>query len=167
MQREGDERKAIMALQEGDRAPDFTLARDGGGTLSLAALKGRKVVLYAYPKDDTPGCTQEAIAFNGLRQAFAAAGAEIVGLSPDPVKSHDKFKMKYGLDFPLIADETRTLLEAYGLWVEKSMYGRRYMGVERTTILIDQHGVIARIWPKVKVAGHAEEVLAAVQNLKT
>lgn len=154
-----------MALKEGDRAPDFTLARDGGGTLSLAELKGRKVVLYAYPKDDTPGCTQEAIAFNGLRHEFAAADTEIIGLSPDPVKKHDKFKKKYGLEFPLIADEARTLLEAYGLWVEKSMYGRRYMGVERTTILIDKDGIIARIWPKVKVAGHAEEVLAAAQAL--
>jgi peroxiredoxin Q/BCP len=165
MPREGDERKAIMALQEGDRAPDFTLARDGGGTLSLSELKGRKIVLYAYPKDDTPSCTKEAIAFNGLRRAFAAAGAEIVGLSADPVKSHDKFKTKYGLDFPLVADETRSLIEAYGLWVEKSLYGRKYMGVERSTILIDQQGVIARIWRKVKVAGHAEEVLAAVQAM--
>jgi peroxiredoxin Q/BCP len=154
-----------MALQEGDKVPDFTLARDGGGTLSLSAFKGRKIVLYAYPKDDTSSCTKEAIAFNGLRQAFTAAGAEIVGLSPDPVKSHDKFKTKYGLDFPLVADETRALIEAYGLWVEKSLYGRKYMGVERATILIDQQGVIARIWRKVKVAGHAEEVLAAVQAM--
>jgi peroxiredoxin Q/BCP len=154
-----------MALKEGDKAPDFTLARDGGGALSLAGLKGRKVVLYAYPKDDTPGCTQEAIAFNGLRKAFADAGTEIVGISPDPVKSHDKFKKKHGLDFALAADETLTALQAYGIWVEKSMYGRTYMGVERTTFLIDQDGKIARIWPKVKVAGHADEVLAAAQAL--
>ncbi|POR55155.1 peroxiredoxin [Bosea psychrotolerans] len=154
-----------MALNEGDKAPDFTLARDGGGTLSLAGLKGRKVVLYAYPKDDTPGCTQEAIAFNGLRKAFTDAGAEIVGISPDPVKSHDKFKKKHGLDFALAADETQTVLQAYGIWVEKSMYGRTYMGVERTTFLIDREGKIARIWPKVKVAGHAEEVLAAARAL--
>jgi peroxiredoxin Q/BCP len=154
-----------MALEEGDKAPDFTLARDGGGEISLAALKGRKVVLYAYPKDDTPGCTQEAIAFNGLRKAFETAGTEIVGISPDPVKSHDKFKKKHGLDFALAADETQGALQAYGIWVEKSMYGRTYMGVERTTFLIDKDGKIARIWRKVKVPGHAEEVLAAAQAL--
>lgn len=154
-----------MTLAAGDEAPDFTLARDGGGTLSLAALKGRKVVLYAYPKDDTPGCTLEAIAFNGLRKDFAAAGTEIVGISPDPVKSHDKFKKKHGLDFALAADETQAALQAYGIWVEKSMYGRTYMGVERTTFLIDADGRIARVWPKVKVDGHAAEVLAAAQAL--
>jgi len=154
-----------MALQAGDTAPDFTLPRDGGQTLSLAGLKGRKVVLYAYPKDDTPGCTQEAIAFNGLRKEFAAADTEIVGISPDPVKSHDKFLKKHGLDFALAADETQETLKAYGIWVEKSMYGKTYMGVERTTFLIDRDGRIARIWPKVKVAGHAEEVLAAARAL--
>ncbi len=152
-------------LKEGDQAPDFTLARDGGATLSLAALKGRAVVLYAYPKDDTPGCTKEAIAFNGLRSEFDKAGAEIIGISPDPVKSHDKFKAKHGLDFALVADESQDVLQAYGIWVEKSMYGRSYMGVERTTFLIDREGRIARIWPKVKVPGHAEEVLAAVREL--
>jgi peroxiredoxin Q/BCP len=154
-----------MALKEGDPAPDFTLPRDGGGTLSLSQLRGSKVVLYAYPKDDTPGCTQEAIAFNGLRRDFAAANTDIIGVSPDPAKRHDKFKQKYGLDFPLVADETQAMLQAYGIWVEKSMYGRRYMGVERTTFLIDPDGKIARIWPKVKVAGHAEEVLAAARDL--
>jgi peroxiredoxin Q/BCP len=154
-----------MALNQGDPAPDFTLPRDGGGTLSLSQLRGRKVVLYAYPKDDTPGCTQEAIAFNGLRRDFAAANTDIIGVSPDPAKRHDKFKQKYGLDFPLVADETQAMLQAYGIWVEKSMYGRRYMGVERTTFLIDPDGKIARIWPKVKVAGHAEEVLAAARDL--
>jgi peroxiredoxin Q/BCP len=154
-----------MTLQAGDAAPDFTLPRDGGQMLALAGLKGRKVVLYAYPKDDTPGCTQEAIAFNALRKEFAAADTEIVGISPDPVKSHDKFTKKHGLDFALAADETQDVLKAYGIWVEKSMYGRSYMGVERTTFLIDRDGRIARIWPKVKVAGHAEEVLAAAQAL--
>ncbi|SEF84600.1 peroxiredoxin [Bosea lathyri] len=154
-----------MALNQGDPAPDFTLPRDGGGTLSLSQLRGRKVVLYAYPKDDTPGCTQEAIAFNGLRGDFAAANTDIIGVSPDPAKRHDKFKQKYGLDFPLVADETLAMLQAYGIWVEKSMYGRRYMGVERSTFLIDPDGRIARIWPKVKVAGHAEEVLAAARDL--
>lgn len=153
------------ALQEGDPAPDFKLGRDGGGTLSLADFKGRKLVLYAYPKDDTPGCTQEAIAFNGLRKEFTAADTEIVGISPDPVKRHDKFKAKHGLDFALLADEEQNALQAYGIWVEKSMYGRSYMGVERTTFLIDRDGRIARIWRKVKVAGHAEEVLAAAKAL--
>jgi peroxiredoxin Q/BCP len=154
-----------MALQDGDQAPDFKLGRDGGGTLSLADFKGRKLVLYAYPKDDTPGCTQEAIAFNGLRKDFAAADTEILGISPDPVKSHDKFKAKHGLDFPLVADEALGALQAYGIWVEKSMYGRSYMGVERTTFLIDRDGRIARIWRKVKVAGHAEEVLAVARAI--
>ncbi len=154
-----------MGLQQGDTAPDFTLARDGGGTVSLSGLKGRKVVLYAYPKDGTPGCTQEAIAFNGLRKQFEAADTEILGLSPDPVASHDKFRKKHDLEFALAADETQDVLRAYGIWVEKSMYGRSYMGVERTTFLIDRDGGIARIWPKVKVAGHAEEVLAAAQAL--
>ncbi|AMJ63537.1 peroxiredoxin [Bosea sp. PAMC 26642] len=154
-----------MTLKEGDDAPDFTLDSDGGGTASLSAFKGRKLVLYAYPKDDTPGCTQEAIAFNGLRKAFAEVNTEILGISPDPVKSHDKFKKKHGLEFPLAADETQAILSAYCIWVEKSMYGRTYMGVERTTFLIDVNGRIARIWPKVKVAGHAEDVLAAAQAL--
>jgi peroxiredoxin Q/BCP len=154
-----------MALREGDPAPDFNLPKDGGGSLALSDLKGRKVVLYAYPKDDTESCTKEAIAFNGLRAEFAAAGAEIIGISPDPARRHDKFKQKYGLAFPLVADESHAMLEPYGLWVEKSMYGRKYMGVERTTFLIDEQGRIARIWPKVKVVGHAEEVLAAVRAL--
>lgn len=154
-----------MALQDGDEAPVFSLARDGGGTVSLDDFKGRKLVLYAYPKDDTPGCTQEAIAFNRLRAEFAAAGTEILGISPDPVKSHDKFKAKHGLEFALAADETQQALQAYGIWVEKSMYGRSYMGVERTTFLIGADGRIARIWRKVKVPGHAEEVLAAAQAL--
>lgn len=154
-----------MSLQVGDLAPEFTLPRDGAGTISLADLKGRKVVLYAYPKDDTESCTKEAIAFNGLHAEFAAAGADIVGISPDPIKRHDRFKQKYALTFPLAADEARAVLENYGIWVEKSMYGRKYMGVERTTFLIDQDGRIARIWPKVKVAGHAEEVLAAVRAM--
>ncbi|PZO04340.1 MAG: peroxiredoxin [Hyphomicrobiales bacterium] len=154
-----------MALQEGDQAPDFSLERDGGGILSLTDFKGRSLVLYAYPKDDTPGCTQEAIAFNGLRTEFAAADTEIVGISPDPVKRHDKFKAKHGLDFALVADEAQAVLQAYGIWVEKSMYGRTYMGVERTTFLIGRDGRIARIWRKVKVPGHAAEVLAAAQAL--
>jgi peroxiredoxin Q/BCP len=152
-------------LEEGDSAPSFTLPGAGGETLSLAALAGKKVVLYFYPKDDTSGCTKEAIEFNALRDKFAEAGAVIVGISPDSAKSHDKFRAKYELALPLAADETKATLAAYGVWVEKSMYGRKYMGVERSTFLIDAKGRIARIWRKVKVPGHAEEVLAAVEGL--
>ncbi len=154
-----------MSLEPGNPAPDFTLPGAGGQTLALSALKGRKVVLYFYPKDDTSGCTLEAQAFNALLPAFAEADVKVVGLSPDPVKSHDKFCGKYGLTFPLAADEDKTVLEAYGVWVEKSMYGRKYMGVERTTVLVDREGRVARIWPKVKVPGHAEAVLAAARAL--
>ena len=153
------------ALKEGDKAPAFSLPGAGGATISLAGLKGKAVALYFYPKDDTSGCTQEAIDFNGLRKDFSAAGAEIVGVSPDPVKSHDKFRAKHGLDFAVASDESKAMLEAYGVWAEKSMYGRKYMGVERTTFLIDKSGKIARIWRKVKVPGHAKEVLAAVKAL--
>jgi peroxiredoxin Q/BCP len=152
-------------LQAGDAAPDFKLPRDGEGFLSLADFKGRKLVLYFYPKDDTSGCTAEAIAFNGLAGEFAAIGAAIVGASPDPVKKHDKFRQKYELTFPLLADESKEILEAYGVWVEKSMYGKKYLGVERTTFLIGADGRIAQVWRKVKVPGHAEEVLAAARKL--
>lgn len=153
------------ALAIGDPAPEFALPGAGGESLSLAALKGRKVVLYFYPKDDTSGCTREAIAFNGLRQAFKDAGAEIIGVSPDSVASHDKFRSKYDLALPLAADEDKAMLQAYGVWKEKSMYGRKFFGVERTTVLIDADGRVARVWPKVKVEGHAEEVLRAAQAL--
>jgi peroxiredoxin Q/BCP len=149
----------------GTKAPAFDLPTDGGGKLSLKALKGRKVVLYFYPKDDTSGCTREAIDFNGLKIEFEKAGAVVVGVSPDSPASHDKFKKKHALDFPLIADEEKAMLEAYGVWVEKSMYGRKYMGVERTTLLIDADGKVARVWSKVKVPGHAQEVLAAALAL--
>ena len=124
----------VDGVQAGDPAPDFKLPRDGKGELSLGEFKGRKLVLYFYPKDDTSGCTAEAIAFNGLAKDFAAAGAAVVGASPDPVKKHDKFRDKYELTFPLVADESKQMLEAYGVWVEKSMYGRKYMGVERTDL---------------------------------
>ena len=149
----------------GKPAPAFTLPRDGGGSVSLASLAGRKIILYFYPKDDTSGCTAEAIDFSGMKPLFAEAGAEVIGVSPDAVKSHEKFKEKYDLTMTLLADETKTMLESYGVWVEKSMYGRKYMGVERTTVLIDADGVVARIWPKVKVPGHAAEVLAAARAL--
>lgn len=153
------------AIAPGQPAPDFTLATDGGGQISLAALRGKNVVLYFYPKDDTSGCTMEAKDFNGLKAEFDKAETEIVGVSPDTSASHDKFKAKYGLCFPLAADPDKAMLEAYGVWVEKSMYGRKYMGVERTTVLVDKAGKIARIWPKVKVPGHAAEVLAAAKAL--
>jgi peroxiredoxin Q/BCP len=152
-------------LDAGDPAPDFDLPTDGGGKASLSALKGKKVVLYFYPKDDTSGCTAEAIAFNGLREKFKAAGAVLLGVSPDSAASHDKFKKKHDLKFALAADENKTMLEAYGVWREKSMYGRKYMGVERTTFLIGADGKIAKIWRKVKVPGHADEVLAAAKAI--
>jgi peroxiredoxin Q/BCP len=154
-----------MALNEGIPAPDFTLPSDGGGSLTLSSLRGRKVVLYAYPQDDTTSCTNEALSFDALRDDFAAAGTTVIGISPDSVKRHDKFKQKYDLKLTLISDEQRQAIEAYGLWVEKQMYGRHYMGVERSTFLIDQAGKIARIWAKVRVKGHAEAVLAAAREL--
>jgi len=149
----------------GDAAPDFTLATDGGGEFSLSAQKGKPVVVYFYPKDDTSGCTKEAIAFTESLADFEAAGAKIIGISPDGVAKHDKFKAKYDLGVILGADEEKKVLEAYGVWVEKSMYGRKYMGVERSTFLVDAAGKIAQAWRKVKVPGHAEKVLAAVKDL--
>ena len=152
-------------LSVGDKAPDFTLPSDGSADISLASYRGKKVVLYFYPKDDTSGCTKEAIEFNGLRPEFDKADTVIIGMSPDNAKSHAKFKAKYELGFPLAADESKSALEAYGIWVEKSMYGRKYMGVERTTFLIGTDGTIKAIWPKVKVDGHAAEVLKAAQEV--
>ena len=149
----------------GEKAPSFALPRDGGGSLSLADFKGRKLVLYFYPKADTPGCTKEAIAFNGLKRAFAKAGADIVGVSADPVKAQDKFRDKYSLTIPLASDETKQMLTAYGVWGEKSMYGRKFMGVRRTTVLIGPDGRIAQVWENVKVPGHAEAVLEAAKAL--
>lgn len=154
-----------MALNEGIPAPDFTLPTDGGGSLTLSGLRGRKVVLYAYPQDDTQSCTNEALAFDALLADFTAAGTSVIGISPDSVKRHDKFKQKYNLKLTLVSDEEKTAIEAYGLWVEKQMYGRHYMGVERSTFLIDETGTIARVWAKVRVKGHAEAVLAAAREL--
>jgi peroxiredoxin Q/BCP len=154
----------MTTLKVGDKAPPFNLPATGGH-ISLDGLRGRKAVLYFYPKDDTSGCTLEAQAFQAMKQDFAAADTEIVGVSPDSLKSHDGFRSKYQLEFPLASDESKSMLEAYGVWVEKSMYGRTYMGVERTTVLIDRDGRIARIWPKVKVPGHADDVLAAAKAL--
>jgi peroxiredoxin Q/BCP len=155
----------MTALNIGSNAPDFTLPRDGGGTITLSGLRGNPVILYFYPKDDTSGCTQEAIEFSGLRPQFEKLGARVIGMSPDPVKKHDKFKTKHDLKVDLVADEDKAIIESYGHWVEKSMYGRKYMGVERTTFLIDADGRIAKIWNKVKVPGHAAEVLEAAKAL--
>ncbi len=152
-------------LTAGDMAPDFSLPRDGGGSVSLAEMRGSPVVLYFYPKDDTSGCTTEALAFSALADEFAKAGVKVIGLSPDPVKSHDKFVAKHGLSVILASDEDKTALSAYGVWKEKSMYGRTYMGVERSTFLIDRDGRVAAVWRKVKVAGHAEAVLKAARAL--
>ncbi len=149
----------------GTSAPDFSLPDHEGNTLTLRGFAGRPLVLYFYPKDDTSGCTTEAVDFSNLAGAFAQAGAAVLGVSPDSVKSHAKFRTKHELAIPLASDEEKTALEAYGVWVEKAMYGRTYMGVERTTVLIGGDGRVARIWPKVKVPGHAAEVLAAVQAL--
>ena len=150
-------------LREGDMAPPFTLP--GEPPLTMASYAGAKLVVYFYPKDDTSGCTKEAIDFNTLATAFTAADTKILGVSPDSAASHDKFKTKYKLDLTLGVDEEKQMLQAYGVWAEKSMYGRKYMGVERTTFLIDRTGRVARVWPKVKVPGHAEEVLAAAKAL--
>jgi peroxiredoxin Q/BCP len=152
-------------LVAGAKAPAFTLQRDGGSQVSLKDFKGGNLVLYFYPKADTPGCTKEAIAFSALRPAFAKAGTVILGVSADPVKAQDKFKSKHKLTIALASDETKQMLEAYGAWGEKSMYGRKFMGVIRKTFLVDAQGRIARIWPKVSVPGHAEEVLQAAKAL--
>lgn len=152
-------------LAVGSKAPAFTLQRDGGSQVSLKDFKGGNLVLYFYPRADTPGCTKEAIAFSSLRKSFAKTGTEILGVSADPIRAQDKFKSKHKLTIALASDETKRMLEAYGAWGEKSMYGRKYMGVIRKTFLIDAQGHIARIWPKVTVPGHAEEVLEAAKNL--
>ncbi len=152
-------------LTDGMKAPGFDLPTDGGGQLKLSDLGGKAVVLYFYPKDDTSGCTREAIDFTGMKDAFEKAGAIVVGVSPDSPAKHDKFKAKHDLDVTLVSDEDKTMLEAYGVWKEKSMYGRKYMGVERSTFLIDGKGVVRKVWRKVKVPGHAEAVLEAVKAL--
>lgn len=155
----------MTTANEGERAPAFDLPTDGGGHVRLADFAGRKIVLYFYPKDDTQGCTLEAIDFTRHAADFAKAGTTVIGISPDSVRSHDRFKKKHDLGIILAADEERQVIEAYGLWVEKSMYGRKYMGVDRSTFLIDGKGRIARAWRKVKVPGHVEEVLAAARAL--
>ena len=154
-----------MSLAVGDKAPDFTLPTDGGGEVSLKAMKGKTVVLYFYPRDDTPGCTTEACAFRDALPDFSKVKATIIGVSKDTVASHDKFKTKFKLLFPLASDADGKVCEAYGTWGEKSMYGKKYMGIERSTFLIDGKGVVRNIWRKVKVDGHAAEVLKAAAAL--
>lgn len=154
-----------MAVDVGDKAPDFAMPADGGGQVTLGGLKGKNVILYFYPKDDTPGCTTEAVDFSAKAEAFAKVGATVLGVSRDTVKKHEKFRDKHGLKVALLADEDGAVCEAYGVWVEKSMYGRTYMGIERTTFLIGRDGKITRVWDKVKVKDHADEVLAAVSGL--
>lgn len=149
--------------EEGDKAPDFNMPSDGGGNVSLGDYSGRNLVLYFYPRDDTPGCTKEAIAFTGMADDFAAANTTVIGVSRDTVAKHDKFKAKHELTVALGSDEDGKVCEDYGVWVEKNMYGRKSMGIERSTFLIGGDGKIRKIWRKVKVAGHAEAVLEAVK----
>ncbi|MGI9369865.1 MAG: peroxiredoxin [Ruegeria sp.] len=148
-----------------DIAPEFTLPRDGGGQVSLSDLRGNAVILFFYPRDDTPGCTKESIGFSEQLKAFADAGAQVFGISRDSVAKHDKFVAKHGLTTPLLSDEGSSVCEDYGVWVEKNMYGKKSMGIERSTFLIDAQGKIARVWRKVKVPGHVEEVLEAARAL--
>lgn len=154
-----------MSVTVGQRAPDIRLTSSAGGELSLADLAGKVVVLYFYPKDDTPGCTKEACAFRDLHGDLVAAGATVLGVSSDNLKSHARFVTKYNLNFILLSDPDRALQDAFGVWVEKKQYGRTYMGTERSTFLIDREGVVRQAWRKVKVDGHAEAVLAAVKAL--
>ncbi len=154
-----------MALEPGDKAPDFSLPTDGDGTLSLKDLRGKKVVLYFYPKDMTPGCTREACEFGEAFPGLKRKKVAVVGVSKDSVARHDKFKEKYDLPFPLLADEKGEAIKAYGVWKKKSLYGRSFMGIERTTFLIDEKGIVRKAWRKVKVNGHVDEVKEAIRAL--
>ena len=154
-----------MALDVGERIPSFTLPTDSGGNLSSSDIAGKTAVLYFYPKDNTSGCTKQAQGFRDALDDFTSAGTMVIGVSPDGVASHDKFKAKQELNFTLISDEDKSLCEAFGVWKEKSMYGKKYMGVERSTFLIDDTGVIRRAWRKVKVPGHVAEVLEAAKSI--
>jgi len=154
-----------MSVAVGDKVPAVTLPVSGGGELSLAKLKGKPVVVYFYPKDNTSGCTKEAQDFQAAMAKFKKSGAEVIGVSKDSVASHDKFAAKFDLSFPLLADTEGKACEAFGTWVEKSLYGRKYMGIERATFVIDAKGVVRHVWRKVKVPGHVDQVLAAVQSL--
>lgn len=156
----------MSELKIGNKAPDFTLPTDGGGTVKLSSYKGQPVVLYFYPKDDTSGCTKEACDFRDNLTAFKRLKVQVIGVSKDSVKKHDKFKEKYELNFPLASDEDGKVCDKYGVWVEKSMYGRKYMGIERATYLIDAEGKIAHIWRKVSVTDHVEDVLKVFKELR-
>jgi peroxiredoxin Q/BCP len=153
-----------MSLAIGSKAPDFTASAGGASTISLSSFLGKSVVLYFYPKDDTSGCTAEACDFRDNMERLTSVGAIVLGVSPDSPKSHDKFKAKYDLNYALVSDESHEICESYGVWVEKSMYGKKYMGVERSTFLINPDGVIAHEWRKVKVPGHVNEVMKALKN---
>ncbi|WP_321362960.1 thioredoxin-dependent thiol peroxidase [uncultured Celeribacter sp.] len=150
-------------LDLGTTAPDFTLPRDGGSDVTLSDLKGQKVVLYFYPKDNTPGCTTEALDFTALKSEFEAAGVAVFGISKDSVKKHENFCAKHSLGIPLLSDENGTVCEDYDVWAEKKMYGKTFWGIVRATYLLDEEGKVAQVWPKVKVAGHASEVLEAAK----
>jgi len=154
-----------MSVDVGQKAPDFTMPTNGGGTVSLEGLKGKKVVLFFYPKDDTPGCTKEACGFRDSLPDFSGVDAVVIGVSKDSAASHDKFAKKYDLNFTLASDEKTDVAERYGVWVEKSMYGKKYMGMERSSVLIDGEGVVRAVWRKVKPETHPAEVLAAVKAL--
>lgn len=154
-----------MSVELGDKAPDFTLPTDGNGTVTLSGLKGKKVVLYFYPKDDTSGCTAEACGFRDAFPDYSGSGAVVIGISKDSVASHDKFKKKHDLPFVLASDAGSDVCEKYGVWVEKSMYGRKYMGIGRCTFLLDRQGVVRGVWHKVKVPGHVAQVLKAARTL--
>ncbi len=153
----------MTELKIGDKAPSFTLPTDGSDKMSLSSLKGEKVVLYFYPKDDTPGCTKESCSFNDNLSQLNKLNTQVVGISKCSVKKHDKFKAKYNLNFPLVSDEEHDVCEQYGTWVEKNMYGKKYMGIERTTFLIDEKGKIEQIWRKIKVKDHTEAVIEAIK----
>jgi len=166
MARERTRQKGMAGMAKiGDKAPDFTLKKDGGGEITLSKLRGKKVVLYFYPKDDTPGCTKEACGFRDALPDFSKLDGVVVGISKDGVAKHDKFKAKYELPFTLASDAEGKVCAAYGTWIEKSMYGRKYMGIDRATFLIDETGTLRAEWRKVKVPGHVEAVLAAAQGL--
>jgi peroxiredoxin Q/BCP len=153
-----------MTVVPGTPAPDFTLPKDGGGSVTLSALRGKKVILYFYPKDDTPGCTAEACSFRDMLPDFSGANATVIGISKDSAQSHDRFKKKHALTFDLVSDVDGKVCEAYGVWVEKKNYGKTYMGIERSTFLIDEKGVVSEVWRKVKVDGHVAKVLAAARK---
>ena len=154
-----------MSAEIGKKAPDFAATTDGGGKIQLSDFKGKNVILYFYPKDDTPGCTKQACGFRDAKPDFSKAKAVVLGVSKDSVARHDKFKDKYDLNFPLLSDEDGKICEKYGTWIEKSLYGRKYMGIDRATFLIDDQGVVRNVWRKVKVPGHVDEVLEALKTL--